>query len=480
MLTPEESRNPVATTNEMKWNELTARMTGVDMQRYMTHLTPAIKASRFVDEDGGLDNVNQLASETPWNVLNDYFILRVLRKWGRNLSRSWRKEFERFDRLVDGTTAQPRWRTCLGETNKRLGWILGRVYVDREVEPQRKQIAHEMVKYIKEAFQSSLETYQWMDNETRQLAKLKLEEMGVKTAYPDWLMTDEAEKYFKDFYGSSLSQGPTALFDEHLHLEKRSVQFEFSNFEQPNDRSLWSMTPQTVNAYYSPSSNEIVFPASVLREPFLFVYDEATPKLDRIAMKALTYSALGAVIGHEISHGFDDSGRHFDHRGLLEDWFTESSIEGFNKAASCIDQQYSEYSVMVEPHSNDGDAGAEILNISGQLTLGENIADNGGHNLSWAAFQKTLLDEGEEDFLSKHPLPGLELTTKQIFMLGFSHIWCSVYRDESLRQQVKSDPHSPGQFRVLGVFANSPLFEESFSCSDDSWIMRNKKLCSVW
>jgi endothelin-converting enzyme/putative endopeptidase len=345
-----------------------------------------------------------------------------------------------------GTTLQgqpkqePRWKRCAEATDGALGEALGQVYVAQEFPPSSKAATLEMVHEIEAAMDTDLDSLDWMSPETKTKARQKLHAIADKIGYPDkWRDYSKLVIVRGDSLGNSLR---AIEFENHRQLNK---------IGQPVDRGEFAMSPPTINAYYDPSMNDINFPAGILQAPF---YDTS-------ATDAVNYGHIGAVVGHELTHGFDDQGRKFDGNGNLADWWTATDEQKFNEKADCEVKEYSSFSV-------------PGVKVNGKLTLGENTADNGGLRLAYIAF---LAD-------AKSKMVDLTKTTDgytplQQFFLGFAQNWCGNIRPETLRLQAQTDEHSPIQFRVTGVVENMPEFGKAFGCKTGQPMMP-ANACRVW
>ncbi|HEX3619975.1 MAG TPA: M13 family metallopeptidase, partial [Candidatus Udaeobacter sp.] len=319
----------------------------------------------------------------------------------------------------------------------------GKLYVGFNFPPEAKARALELVNNLKEALADRIKTLDWMDEPTKKEALKKLAAMNVKIGYPDkWL----------DYSLLPIDRGPYVL--NAMRAGKFEADRDLEKIGKPVDRTDWGMTPPTVNAYYNPNMNEIVFPAGILQPPFFYAN----------ADDAVNYGGIGAVIGHEMTHGFDDQGRQFDATGNLRDWWSKKSADEYDKRRKAIVQQYNEY----EPLPG--------LHVNGELTQGENIADIGGVKLAYAALQKAL---------AKHPdaqnkkIDGF--TPDQRFFLSFAAIWRSKIRDEDQKLRVKTDPHSPAQFRVNGPLSDLQEFQKAFDIPDGSPMVRPAdKRVNIW
>ncbi len=348
-------------------------------------------------------------------------------------------DFEFFGKTLGGAQEQePRWKRCVSYADNDLGEALGQAYVQRAFPPEAKQRAQEMVKEIEQAMQRDIEGLSWMSPETKQKALEKLHTVANKIGYPD---------KWRDYSALTIAR------DDELGNVLRARQFEFhrqlAKIGKPVDRGEWGMTPPTVNAYYSPQLNDINFPAGILQPPFF------DPKAD----DAPNYGDMGATIGHELTHGFDDEGRQFDAQGNLRDWWTLEDGKQFEQRASCISDQYSQY------------VAVDDIKINGQLTMGENVADLGGLMLAYLAWQNQTRGKKVD------PIDGF--TPEQRFFIGYGQGWCAETRDETKRMYATIDPHSPDKYRANGVVANTPEFQQAFQCKAGSAMVREKK-CRVW
>jgi endothelin-converting enzyme/putative endopeptidase len=351
---------------------------------------------------------------------------------------------ERFDfqgRVLTGAKEdRPRWKRCVEQTNYLLGEDLGRAYVAAAFGPKTKDETLALVRSIEAAYADDIATLDWMTSDTKAKALAKLEAIANKIGYPD---------KWRDYSALDIVRGDA------LGNLMRAREFEFrrglAKIGKPVDRGEWGMSPPTVNAYYSARYNDINFPAGILQPSF---YD---PALD----PAANYGAIGSVMGHEMTHGFDDQGRQYDGSGNLRDWWTPADATAFGDRAACLVKQYGDYTAV-------GD-----LKVNGRLTLGENIADNGGVHLSYAALAKAL------NGAAPPPIDGL--SAPQRFFIAYAQTWCGSATDQDARRRALTDPHSPGEFRVNGVVVNQPAFGRAFSCPAGSPMAPPpEKICRVW
>lgn len=367
--------------------------------------------------------VNRMLADVSIDDWKNYLKWNLIRNAGDELSSPFADEvFDFYSRALRGIDAKrERWRTGINFVEDAMGEALGQLFVERRFKPEAKAKAMEMVDNIKDAFRDRLNQNQWMSEQTKQRALEKLSTFKVKIGYTD---------KWRDFSG--LETDRSSLFANMKSAAIFNQQYNLQKLNKPVDMTEWWMFPQTVNAYYSASKNEIVFPAGIMQPPF---YD---PDAD----DAVNYGGIGMVIGHEITHGFDDQGRKYDAYGNLSDWWTEQDAENFKQRADKLVEQYNNYRVF------------DDLNVNGELTLGENIADLGGLIIAYYGLQKAL--EGKERPL----IDGF--TPEQRFFLGHSQIWRINATPESIRLLVQTDSHSPEEFRVIGPISNMMEFMNAF------------------
>jgi putative endopeptidase len=335
-----------------------------------------------------------------------------------------------------------RWKKCTGNTDRALGEALGQEYVARTFSPAAKARAQTIVNNMVAVLGEQIAQLEWMSPETKKEAQIKLQAFKRKIGYPDkWI----------DY--SMLSVLPGQYLEDQRRVEQFSNAREWKKVGKPVDKSEWGMSPPTVNAYYNPSWNEIVFPAGILLPPFF----------DPNADDAVNYGAMGAVIGHEMTHGFDDQGRQFDSKGNLRDWWTPEDAAKYKAEADKVVEQFNAYTVV--------DTGTHV---NGKLTLGENIADLGGLKVAYVALERALAKSGR---------PGLidGFSPEQRFFLGWAQVWRSLDRDESIKVQVASDPHSPSKWRVNGPLSNMSEFKAAWGCKDGDPMVRPDRLkARIW
>ncbi|XP_053420283.1 endothelin-converting enzyme 2 isoform X3 [Nycticebus coucang] len=396
-----------------------------------------------------LQQVSELINHTEPSVLNNYLIWNLVQKTTSSLDRRFESAQEKLLETLYGTkkSCMPRWQTCISNTDDALGFALGSLFVKATFDGQSKEIAEGMISEIRTAFEEALGQLVWMDEKTRQAAKEKADAIYDMIGFPDFILEP---KELDDVYdGYEVSED--SFFQNMLNLYNFSAKVMADQLRKPPSRDQWSMTPQTVNAYYLPTKNEIVFPAGILQAPF---YAHNHPK-------ALNFGGIGVVMGHELTHAFDDQGREYDKEGNLRPWWQNESLAAFRNHTACMEEQYNQYQVNGE-------------RLNGRQTLGENIADNGGLKAAYNAYNGWLRKHGEEQ-----RLPAVGLTNHQLFFVGFAQVWCSVRTPESSHEGLVTDPHSPARFRVLGTLSNSRDFLQHFGCPVGS-PMNPGQLCEVW
>ncbi len=349
------------------------------------------------------------------------------------------ENFQFFGKTLTGTQEmRARWKRCVEAVDGDLGEALGQKYVELTFGTEGKERTLKMVHALEAAMEKDINALAWMTPVTKKKALEKLHTVANKIGYPEkWKNYSDMAIRKDDALGNSLRANEWQ--------RKESL----AKIGKPVDYQEWFMSPPTVNAYYNPAQNNINFPAGILQPPF---YDN---KLD----DAVNFGAIGAVIGHELTHGFDDQGRQYDPKGNLSDWWTEEDAKEFKERASCVDRQYSGYTAV-------GD-----LKVNGKLTLGENVADNGGLRIAYMAFMDTLANK---------TLPKVDgFTPEQRLFLGWGQIWCINSKDEASRLRALTDPHSPGRYRVNGTVSNMPEFQKAFSCTQGQPMVR-ENACRVW
>jgi putative endopeptidase len=441
-LTRVERRDPEKTYHKMSRSDLRTLTPNWSWEDYFQEIGYTNIDSVDVSAPKFFETMSKVLKETPLETWKTYLRWHLVNSTAPYLSDPFVDEDFNFKgRVLQGTQELlPRWKRCVSATDRHLGEALGQIYTQKYFPPEAKARALEMVNHLTEALHDDLQKLPWMSPATRKQALAKLATFARKIGYPD---------KWRDYSAYAVDRGPYAL--NHI----RGSQFEFkrdlNKIGKPVDRTEWGMTPPTVNAYYSPEMNEIVFPAGILQPPFF----------DMNADDASNYGAMGAVIGHEMTHGFDDEGRKFDAQGNLRDWWTPEDEKNFNERAACVEKQFDSYVVQDDIHEN------------GKLVLGESIADLGGLNLAYRALQKS--EKGKKPAL----IGGL--TVDQRFFLSFAQIWASNDRPEFERLMVNTNPHPLARFRAIAAPSNMPEFARAFDCKEGDAMARPAAIrCQIW
>ena len=433
-------RDPTTRDHPMKIEELQSLTPAFNWKKYITATESPAFTILNVNEPEFMKAFNAVVSLTPVRDLKTYLAWHLVHGASTRLPSTFNDTtFDFFNRKLTGQDQNPpRWRECIADTDQQLGETLGKAFVDEAFGPQARADALNMVQVIKGAMKRDIEEASWMSVETKAAAQMKLQAVIDRIGYPDkWRDYSPLRIDPKDALGNLQR---SLAFHNALRIAK---------IGKPVDRGEWNMTPPTVNAYYSPSSNNINFPAGILQPPFYRAGGDP----------AVNYGAIGAVVGHELSHGFDDQGRKFDAEGNLKDWWTAADAKAYEARSSCIANQYSQYSVAGDTHLN------------GKLTLGENTADNGGLRLALMAY---LAGPGATP---QPPRDGFN--ADQRFFIGWAQQWCENSRPEAERLKALTNAHSANQYRTNGVVSNMPEFQKAFSCKPSAPMVR-ENMCRLW
>ncbi|CAL8352143.1 unnamed protein product [Lota lota] len=396
-----------------------------------------------------LVEMSQLITHTDRSLLNNYMIWTLVQKGVASLDQRFENAQDKLLESLYGTkkSCTPRWQTCIGNTDDTMGFALGALFVKETFDRNSKGIAEQMINEIRTAFKESLDQLSWMDPDTREAAKDKADAIYDMIGFPDFILDP---KELDDVY-DGYEVGEESFFNNMFNFYNFSSRVMSEQLRKRPSRDQWSMTPPTVNAYYMATKNGIVFPAGILQAPF---YSHDHPK-------ALNFGGIGVVMGHELTHAFDDQGREYDKEGNMRPWWQNSSLQFFQQRTECMVEQYSRYTVNGEK-------------VNGRQTLGENIADNGGLKAAYNAYRSWVRLNGEEK-----RLPAVNLTNDQLFFLGFAQVWCSVRTPESAHEGLVTDTHSPPRYRVIGTLSNSQDFAHHFQCPVGS-PMNSGSRCEVW
>ena len=438
----EDTRDMMKLYNKYATADLKTVMPDFNWSAMMTKAGVEKEKDIVVTQVDYLKNLNNIIKTTPIDTWKTYL------KWGL-INRSAgiltteldNQNFEFYSKTLNGTEKQEEdWKRAVSTVNGSLGEVVGKVYVEKHFSPEAKERMVTMVKNLLKAYAESIKKLDWMSAATKKEALNKVDKFMIKIGYPDkWIDYTSLKIAKNDLYGNT----------------QRAMEFEYKRtldkLGKPVDRAEWGMTPQTVNAYYNPSLNEIVFPAAILQPPFF----------DLKADDAVNYGAIGAVIGHEIGHGFDDQGSTFDGSGVLKNWWTPADLQAFKSKTGALIAQYNEFKPFPD------------LNVNGAYTLGENIGDLGGLSIAIKAYKATL--GGKEAPL----MDGF--TGMQRVFLGWGQVWGEKTREEAIRSQIARDPHSPAKYRINGVVRNIPEFYEAFNIKPtDSLYLAPEKRVKIW
>lgn len=438
-----ELRDPHANYNKITVAQLQKEVPGIDWNTYFT--LAGLKDLQEVNagQIGQLKTVADLLNKEDLNVLKSYLEWNVINTASSYLSDDFvAQNFEFYGKVLSGRKEmQPRWKRAVSSVNGVLGEAVGQMYTEKYFPAAAKERMVKLVSNLQKALGERIQGLEWMSEETKAKAQEKLAAFHVKIGYPD---------KWKDY--SSLE----IMNDSYWNNIVRSNHFDYNEMiakaGKPVDKDEWLMTPQTVNAYYNPTTNEICFPAGILQYPFF----------DMNADDACNYGAIGVVIGHEMTHGFDDQGRQYDKDGNLKDWWTAADAENFKQRAQVLVDYFNNIKVLPD------------LNANGELTLGENIADHGGLQVAYVALQKAM---------AENPLGNDEngFTPAQRFFLSYANVWAGNVRDEQIRLQTKSDPHSLGRWRVNGALPHIGTWYEAFGVQEgDPLYLPVEQRASIW
>ncbi len=427
-MTRVELRDREATYNKMSIDEFRRLSPAFDWDVYWQTINVQFDELN-VAQPVFAETVSKLMEEVPLEKWKIYLKWNLLRSSASYLSSEFDlASFDFYGKVLRGTQAQQeRWKRVIAVLNSALGEAVGEEYVARHFPADAKERMEELVEHLRLAFSQRIEALEWMSSETRQKAQEKLQTIHVKIGYPDT---------WRDY--SNLAIKEQAYVLNVMEANRFGFERNMNKIGQPVDRNEWFMSPQTVNAYYSPTMNEIVFPAGILQPPFFFMHGD----------DAVNFGAIGMVIGHEMTHGFDDQGRKFAADGNMTDWWTAEDAERFETHASVLRQQFDNYVFL------------DTVNLIGNLTMGENIADLGGLTISYQALQNKLEQDGR---------PGLidGFTPEQRFFIAYAQVWRNHIREQELRRQISEGPHPPGEARVNGIVYNLQAFYDAFDIKEE-------------
>jgi len=438
----ELNRDMVAIYNKMPLQELPELMPGFDWDAWLQEAGISDIDGLVVAQPDYMRALDTIIKDTSMADWKTYLKWTVLNSNASLLNEALdQQNFEFYSRTLLGIQQQlPSWKRAVANVDNNIGEVVGKVYVARHFPPEAKEHMQELVQNLIKAYEISIRELDWMGDETKAQALDKLSKFTPKIGYPD---------KWKDYSGLKIS--PNDLVGNMRRSAIFTYEFNIARQGGPVDRTEWGMTPQTVNAYYYPPLNEIVFPAAILQPPFF----------DMDADDAVNYGSIGATIGHEIGHGFDDKGSTFDGNGVLRNWWTDEDRAEFKARTAKLVEQYSAF----KPFDD--------LNLNGEYTLGENIGDLGGLVIALKAYELSL---------GGKPAPVMDgYTGKQRVLIGYAQSWRGISRDEAVRQQINTDPHAPRQYRVNGVVRNVPEFYEAFDVVEgDALYLPPQERVKIW
>ena len=435
-----ELRDPNANYHKMTAAELAQLAPGFNWPNFFAGEGRADVTTINVQNPVFMKAVDSLLTSVPLADWKAYLRWKVVDAAAPSLSSAFVNEDFRFGSTLSGAKEQlPREKRCGRATDAGLRDALGQAYVAQYFTPAAKQRALEMVRNLESVFHDRLQTLGWMTDTTKTQAETKLAAFTNKIGYPD---------KWRDYSTLTIKPGP--FLDNQVAVRQYERRRELARIGQPVDRTEWGMTPPTVNAYYNATMNEIVFPAGIMQPPFF----------DPNADDAVNYGGMGAVIGHEMTHGFDDQGSQFDAQGNLRNWWSASDLDKFKRGTGLVASQFDSYTVLDSVH------------VNGKLTLGENLADLGGLSISYAALEKALAEKGRPPLIDG-------FTPEQRFFLAWAQIWRQNITPEAQRLRINTDPHSPGQWRTNGPLSNLPQFAAAFSCKPGDPMVRDESVRPV-
>jgi putative endopeptidase len=440
-LTPVEGRNPNNRYNKITLDAAQKATPNFDWASYITARNSPAIAELNMAPPKFFNEVNAMLQDVPVDQWKTYLRWMTVNATAQYLPKRFADEnFDFFNRYLNGQKEQqPRWKICVRTTDQGLGEALGMQFVKTKFTPEQKARMNELIDNLIISLKSRINGLEWMSPETKQQALTKLAAFKRKIGYPDTL---------RGYKGLEITNKSFA--DNIRNIQRFQIARNFQDLGKPRDKSRWGFTPPTVNASYNPGNNDITFPAGILQPPFFnFAADDA-----------INYGAIGGVIGHEISHGFDDQGSQFNGEGNLISWWTPEDRKKFEERAACVVKQFDSYEV--QPG----------VFINGKLTLGENIGDFAGLTIAYYAYMKSL--EGKP-----HPANIDGFTPEQRFFLGWAQVWAAKSTPEAERSQVKGDPHSHAKYRVNGPMSNMPEFAKAWGCKEGDRMVR-KDACLIW
>lgn len=438
-----ERRDPHKTYHKVTFEKLQNKYPNFDWKAYFTGLGIDTPKEINVRQPGFYDEVNLMIAELPIEQWKTYFKWNLLNSSASYLTEDFvNASFEFYGKQMQGKQEmKARWRRVLDVTNYALGDAVGKKFVEKHFPPEAKERMLTLVENLRKAFGERIDQLEWMSEETKEKAHEKLAVMNKKIGYPD---------KWRDYSG--LEIGQESYIQNVMASRKFQKQYQLNKIGKPVDEDEWFFPPQTVNAYFAPSMNEVCFPAGILQPPFFYLEGD----------DAVNYGAIGAVIGHEMTHGFDDQGRLYDKEGNLKDWWTSEDSEKFNKRTKVLVEQYDNKTVL------------DTMHADGELTLGENIADLGGLSIAYTAFQNATQDKDLPEKIDGY-------TPKQRFFMAWGRVWAQNIRDKEILRRTKEDVHSLGVHRVNGPVPNMQPWYDAFNVTkEDSLFIPKEERAKIW
>ncbi|PNI31427.1 MMEL1 isoform 4 [Pan troglodytes] len=459
---PQEERHDViALYHRMGLEELQSQfgLKGFNWTLFIQTVLSSVKIKLLPDEEvvvygiPYLQNLENIIDTYSARTIQNYLVWRLVLDRIGSLSQRFKDTRVNYRKALFGTMVEEvRWRECVGYVNSNMENAVGSLYVREAFPGDSKSMVRELIDKVRTVFVETLDELGWMDEESKKKAQEKAMSIREQIGHPDYILEETNRRLDEEY--SNLNFSEDLYFENSLQNLKVGAQRSLRKLREKVDPNLWIIGAAVVNAFYSPNRNQIVFPAGILQPPF---FSKEQPQ-------ALNFGGIGMVIGHEITHGFDDNGRNFDKNGNMMDWWSNFSTQHFREQSECMIYQYGNYSWDL----------ADEQNVNGFNTLGENIADNGGVRQAYKAYLKWMAEGGKDQ-----QLPGLDLTHEQLFFINYAQVWCGSYRPEFAVQSIKTDVHSPLKYRVLGSLQNLAAFADTFHCARGT-PMHPKERCRVW
>ncbi|XP_007900277.1 membrane metallo-endopeptidase-like 1 isoform X2 [Callorhinchus milii] len=459
---PQEERHDITQMyNKMTLSQLQEKfdLNGFNWTQFIQGIMSSVDIEVYPEEEvvvyapRYLQKLEYILPKYSKSTIQNYLIWRLVIERVSNLSSRFKDARANYRKALFGTTVEEaHWRECTSYINSNMESAVGALYVKETFVGDSKRMVKDLIDKIREVFIEALDELQWMDETSKEKAREKALAINEQIGYPDYVLEEGNPRLDQEY--AHLDFNENTYFENVLDNLKANAQKNLKKLRQRVDRDAWNIGAAIVNAFYSPNQNQIVFPAGILQPPFFSKHQ----------LQTLNFGGIGMVIGHEITHGFDDNGRNFDKDGNMLDWWSNFSATHFKDQSRCMIHQYGNYTWDL--------AGGQ--NVSGITTLGENIADNGGVRQAYKAYLKWMEKEQEE-----MKLPGLDLTHDQLFFLNFAQVWCGSYRPEYASQSIKTDTHSPLKYRVMGSLQNFDAFAEAFQCKKGN-LMHPTQKCRVW